>query len=262
MTTAADRWRRLLADWAIPPEILAAAPEFPYTMDPDLFRPRPAPEGASLATERARHALRALPGPDRTVLDVGCGGGAATMALADLAVHATGVDESDAMLALFAEEAAARDLRSRTVRGTWPEVCGDAGTAGVVVCHHVAYNVADLAPFALALSHAARGRVVMELTTTHPQTSNAPLWNQFWHLDRPTGPTADDAFRVMVEAGIGANLEFGSSGSLRAEPSIAARAVTATRMLCLGPDRVPEVEAAIRRLPPRSTERAVIWWDA
>ncbi len=78
--------------------------------------------------------------------------------------------------------------------------------------------------------------------------------------DRPGRPR-DDAFAVVVEAGIDATIEFGSSGSLRAEASVAARAVTATRMLCLGPDRVPEVEAAIRRLPLRSNERAVIWWD-
>ncbi len=112
------------------------------------------------------------------------------MALADLAAHATGVDQSEAMLELFAEEAAARDLPSSTICGSWPDVEDTAGTAGVVVCHHVAYNVADLAPFVVALSRAARNRVVMELTTAHPQTSNAPLWDQFWGLERPTGPTA------------------------------------------------------------------------
>jgi SAM-dependent methyltransferase len=261
MNPAADRWRRLLADWAIPTEILAAAPEFPYTMDPDLFRPRPTPEGVSVATERARYALQALPAAERSVLDVGCGGGAATMAVADLAVHATGVDESEDMLGLFAEEAEARGLPSTTVCGTWPEVEDAVGAAGVVVCHHVVYNVAELAPFVLALSRAARRRVVLELTPTHPQTSNAPLWEQFWHLDRPSGPSAEDALAVVVEAGIDATIEVGSAGSLRADASVPARAVTATRMLCLGPDRVPEVEEAIRRLPPRSTERAVIWWD-
>ncbi len=261
MTPAADYWRHLLAEWAIPAEIRAAAPEFPYTMDPDLFRPRPTPEGTSLATDRARHALETVPTSDRTLLDVGCGGGAATMALADLAVHATGVDQSEAMLDLFTEEAAARDLPSTTVCGSWPDVEDTVGTVGVVVCHHVAYNVADLAPFVLALSRAARARVVMELTTAHPQTSNAPLWDQFWHLDRPSGPSAQNALDVLVEAGIDATLETGSAGSLRAEASVKARAVTAARMLCLGPDRVPEVEAAIRQLPPRSNERAIIWWD-
>ncbi len=264
-TPAADRWRRRLAEWAIPPEIRDAAPAFPYTMDPDLFRPRPdaghTPGGESLATKRAREALRQLAEVDRTTLDIGCGGGAATMAVADLVGHATGVDQSEAMLAVFAEEATARGIANRTVQGTWPDVADRAGDAGVVLCHHVAYNVAELAPFMLALSAAARSRVVMELTMTHPQSSNAPLWRRFWDLDRPSGPSAEDALAVAVEAGIPATMEVGAAGTLRADASIAARAVTATRMLCLGQERIPEVEAAIAELPPRSTERAVIWWD-
>lgn len=183
------------------------------------------------------------------------------MALASSVSTAVGIDQSPAMLEVFAEEASARGISTRTVEGTWPEVAAETGMADLVVCHHVAYNVADLGPFVLALTQAARRRVVMELTLTHPQTSNAPLWQEFWQLDRPAGPTAEEAFAVVREVGIDAALEIGPAGTLRREASIEARAVTAARMLCLGPDRLPEVEAAVQQLMPRSDQRAVIWWD-
>lgn len=260
-TPAADRWRQELASWAIPDHIRNAAPSFPYRMDPELFRPNPVADAHSLATQRA---LDALP-PDldgASALDIGCGGGAAAMALADRLRSVTGVDQSPEMLALFAEEAAARGLACRTIQGTWPAPIAEAGKADVVLCHHVAYNVADLIRFVQGLDAVAERRVVMELTLTHPQTSNAPLWREFWDLERPSGPTADDAVAVIREAGIDATTEIGGAGSLRAEAPLSARSVTAARMLCLGPERLDEVERAISRLPPRSQDRAVIWWDS
>lgn len=183
------------------------------------------------------------------------------MAIAERLRSAVGVDQSSAMLTVFAEEAAARGIDARIIANTWPDASAEAGRADVVLCHHVAYNVADLGPFVLALDAAAERRAVMELTLTHPQTSNAPLWREFWDLDRPQGPSAEDALAVITEAGIDARLETGASGSLRREASIEARAITATRMLCLGPERLAEVEAAVSALPPRSDQRAVIWWD-
>lgn len=230
-------------------------------MDPDLFRPRLQPAGESLATVRAGEAIEQLGSDRATAIDVGSGGGAASMALSDHLRAVTGVDQSAEMLSLFADEASRRGLLVRTVQGTWPEVARSAGQADLVLCHHVAYNVAELTPFVVALGEAARVRVVMELTPTHPQSVNAPLWKQFWDLERPDGPRASDALAVIQDAGIPARLEFGSGGSLRQDPSIDARAVTATRMLCLAPERLPDVRRAIEALPPRSDERAVIWWD-
>lgn len=259
--TAAEHWKAQLDSWAIPDEIRASAPAFPYTMDPALFRPRRGETGESLATARAGEAIARIGHRRVTAIDVGSGGGAASMALADQLHAVVGVDESPDMLALFAEEARHRGLDVRTVLGTWPEVAPAAGRADVVLCHHVAYNVADLASFATALGHAARHRVVMELTTTHPQTMSSPLWEQFWGLERPEGPTAADALDVIRAADIPATLETGPAGSLRREAPIEARAATTARMLCLGPDRIPEVRRAIEALPPRSDERAVIWWD-
>ncbi len=259
---AIDRWRRDLASWAIPDEIRAAAPAFPYRLDPALFAPvddDDADPNDSLAHRRAAEALPA----SGTVLDIGCGGGAASLALS-AAATVIGVDESAEMLDQFSRDGRARGFEVHTVHGRWPDVeeqVASLGPAEVVVCHHVAYNVPDLDRFVLALGRRCTRRVVMELTLTHPQTVNAPLWRHFWDLDRPTAPTADDALAVITQAGIDARLEIGPAGQLRSEPPWEVRVESAARFLCLGPDRLDEVEAALNGLPPRSDDRAVIWWD-
>jgi hypothetical protein len=53
MTLAARKWASDLAAWAIPPEILAQAPESPWIHPPVLFQ---APDAPSDSPSR-RHAL-------------------------------------------------------------------------------------------------------------------------------------------------------------------------------------------------------------
>src|SRR4051794_8662456 len=65
---ATDRWAQELAAWAIDPELLAAAPESPYGFPPGLF-------GAHRGAPATLDAVRAA--APVSVLDVGCGGGAA-----------------------------------------------------------------------------------------------------------------------------------------------------------------------------------------
>jgi SAM-dependent methyltransferase len=256
--SAAGRWAAELAGWAIPDEILAAAPESPWGCPPQFFRAAPRAGARSLATTRAAEAL-----PDGgTVLDVGCGGGAASFALVPPAGRVIGVDESPSMLELFRATAADRGVDADTVEGAWPAVADRAVGADVVVCHHVFYNVAELAPFALALGDHAHRRVVAELTTSHPLRRLGPLWQRFWGLDRPDGPTAELALAVLVEAGIDARLEVapGTPRDVRAVDRAEVVAFT-RRRLCLGPDRDPEIDAALGDELFESSDRAVIWWD-
>src|SRR5262245_6295937 len=138
MGEAARRWAELQAGRGVPPEILAAAPADPWTHDPRDF----AVPAEPLDTP-SRRAAAALLGVGGTVLDVGCGGGAAAFAL-DRATAVVGVDRQPDMLASFAATARARGLPCRTVTGSWPEVADVAGSADVVVCHHVLHNVVDL----------------------------------------------------------------------------------------------------------------------
>src|SRR5690242_4067165 len=147
--TAAERWASALATWAIPPEILAAAPESPWGYSPALFTRR-AEAALVRRTPSADIALAALP-PGGAVLDVGCGAGAASLPLAPPAGLLVGVDPSSELLAIFDERARARGVRVLPLLGQWPALAGQAPGADVVVCHHVVYNVPDLAPFLVAL---------------------------------------------------------------------------------------------------------------
>ena len=148
-----------------------------------------------------RRATEALPAGG-SVLDVGAGGGAGSLPLAPAAALVMAVDQGAEMLASFAATADRLGVAHREVQGSWPEVAADVEAADVVVCHHVFYNVAELVPFATALSTHARHRVVVEITAEHPTASQRPLWRTLHGIERPTSPTADDALAVLTEMGL------------------------------------------------------------
>lgn len=265
--SAADRWREDLASWAIPQEILDSAPESPYHFPIELFARR-ADQAGDQFTPSNRMALEALP-EQGSVLDVGCGAGAASLALVPTASELIGVDSSDRMLEEFRTRAERRGVGVQTIQGEWPGVAPSVPSADVVVCHHVAYNAADLASFALALTDHARHRVVVELTANHPMSNLNPLWLRFHGLKRPTRPTADDAVEVLRESGLQTErLDWIASrrgGFERRQDAIA----WLRRLLCLRPERDPEIDAAVGDwLIERDGEFGVpdrtvvtLWWN-
>jgi SAM-dependent methyltransferase len=259
MTTAAQQWADDLASWAIPREILDAAPESPWIHPVEMFTVAgDVPD--TLSHQRAREALPV----GGSVLDVGCGGGRAAMALVPPAGRVIGVDEQQAMLDRFVDAALDREVASETILGLWPQAAAGTPSADVVVCHHVAYNVADLVPFVRALSAHATRRVVVELPTTHPLTHMAPLWREFWGLERPTGPTADDCLAVVHEAGIDATMEtwVDESASARSLLTSEQQAHYTRIRLCLPEAREPDVAAFLARAgDPPARRTATLWWD-
>jgi 2-polyprenyl-3-methyl-5-hydroxy-6-metoxy-1,4-benzoquinol methylase len=261
VSTAAARWSQALQDWALPQEILDQASRSPWEHPVKRFADRAddavtRPGGWSY--ERAGSALP----PGGSVLDVGVGAGAASLPLARRASLITGVDADPRMLAAFSERVAATGARGVAVEGTWPEVAAEVPPHDVVVAHHVAYNVADLVPFLRALTAAAVHGVVVELPPRHPMSWTAPLWHQFWALDRPDGPTADDFVAVVGDVGVTGLVVYRWT---RDDPDLTPlddRAVQVAQRLCLPDDRVPEVLDAIRTLPPHQHRDVVtVAWD-
>jgi SAM-dependent methyltransferase len=256
-------WQAQLAAWAIPEEILASVPDSPWELPVGLFRRRADEARRRPPTPSDEEAARWLP-DGGTVLDVGAGGGAASLPLAGRAAKLVAVDSSAGMLEAFRAAAAAAGVATETVQGRWPDVAAEVGPADVVVCYDVLYNVPDLDRFALALTAHARRRVVAQLTERHPLVEEAPLWRHFHGLERPAGPSADDAEAVLRVLGLevtrrdwtaGPRASFASSqdlvGFLRRRLCLPA-AREAELAAFLAPDLVEDERGARLRRPPRT----------
>lgn len=252
---AAARWRELLQARAIPAEIRAAAPQNPSRHDPARF----VPPAVAADTPSRRAALRLL-GPDGgTVLDVGCGAGAAGLALVPKVSQLTGVDPAADMLRAFEHSCAQRGVAHRSVHGPWPDVAPEAGSADVVVSHHVGYNTLELGPFLVALGTAARRGVVVELHAVHPGAWLDPLWWQFHGLQRPSPATAEDVLAVLAEVGIHPEVLRWSRPAQPRDPE--AELDFSMRRLCLPAQRRDEVAQAVARLGPRHRDLVTISWS-
>ncbi len=271
MSGALASWGEWLQAWGIPEEILATATESPWGFPPDLMRRRGELASALEPSTSIRRALEALP-EGGTVLDIGVGGGAASLPLADRASLITGVDSSEEMLAVFAEGGESAGVSTRGVLGAWPAVAEDVEPADVVVCSHVLYNVQALEPFVRALGAHALRRVVIEITVSHPLAWMNDLWARFHGLVRSRRPTADDAVEAFGELGITVRREDENrppraSGFERREDAVS----LVRRRLCLPAERDPEIAEALGdRLAeadglwsagPNVQTVVTLWWD-
>jgi len=256
MGKAQDAWAEQLAAWAIDPEILAAAPESPYGFPAGLF-------GASRGVESTHRAIAAALPDGGSLLDIGCGGGAATIPVAAPAGSLLGVDSSEQMLQAFAAAAEAADTPVRTWLGPWAEVAADVPIADVAVAANVVYNVPDIGDFLQTMTAHARDRVVIELTDSHPWTGMAALWRHFHQQDRPAGPSLAEFLDVTNELGLDARVETFHRVAVwaSAEPEVVLS--FNRRRLCLPVEREPEIAAAMRECAPSpSTTAHTVWWDA
>lgn len=268
MSTAAEEWTEALASWAIPEEILARAPESPWHFPVKVFARRAEAAAASDLTFSNLRALEALP-EGGSVLDVGCGGGAASLPLATRASTLIGVDTSMEMLDAFLENARASVVEAEAIEGAWPEAAQKTPVADVAVCHHVVYNASDLAAFVLRLTDHARRRVVLELTLTHPTSDLNPLWLRFHGLVRPTRPTSNDAEAVLEELGLHPERKDWSSPRPGGYDSVQEMVAHVRRLVCLPAERDEEIRDAIaHRIVERDgrfgfVDRPVttMWWN-
>ena len=255
-----------MGEWAIPEEIIASAPESPWGFPVEVFVDHARSTIDEGWTPTHRRVAEALP-VGGTLLDVGCGAGAASLPVAPPAGRIVAVDEDANMFAALNRLAGGR-VQVEPVPGRWPEVAdqvaergGDAG-ADVAVCANVLYNVADVGPFTAALTAAASRRVVLELSAVHPQAALSPLWRHFWGLERPDRPTAEDAEAVVGEVvGVAPSVERWSRSRSYLGDRSPETVAWLRRRLCLTSASDNEIERLLPQLPELAPAATVtLWW--
>lgn len=263
-TTLCDNWERALAGWAIPEEILSQASSSPWKLSPERF----GPSDARAATPTVLKIKELLDGPVepamKSVMDVGCGAGGISLLILDHASSVTAVDVSEEMLAAFKsrfELIGKRGVALSLVSGSWPDVAGRAGTAGVVVCANVLFNVRNPCEFIAKLNDAATIGVVIEVHERHPHSVANAAWKHFWNLDRPSEPTGEQLVEIITSLGISPQ----SSTFLR-EPGEAVRLVddelveSIRQRICLGASRDSEIRDFLFENPVEQLRSRLIWW--
>ena len=284
---AEQRWARALELWAIPPHILAAAPEDPWGFPVERFAgraDRAVQQRSGASFEEAERFIAAVDSPavdslGATVLDVGAGAGAASLPHTAACSAITALDANRDMLTAFAERAEKLGITHREVLGSWPQDASAAGTHDVVLCHHVVYNVGGIGPFLRGLTGHARLGVVLEMPPAHPLTWMNPLWEHFYGLARPSTPTVDELLTILTLQGVGelraqrwsrfdpvrpdgASHDASNDAS---EDSPQDRVALVARRLCLARDRIPELEAVLAQLtgnePKNFREVVTISWS-
>lgn len=257
--TPTQKWRDSLDGWDIPHEILNQAPQSPWIHPPESFKPNNDLYPNTPSWNRANETLL-IAGQKPTLLDVGCGGGRASLGLVPPAAHITGVDHQQTMLDLFVSEAASRSIAVSTIFGKWLDVAHQAPICDVVVCHHVFFNVHELHQFALRLTAHARYRVVVEIPMSHPLSNLSPAWKRFWNLQRPNSPTALDAAEVIRELGIDLNIETFTVPDHKT--AVTDRDVVHARVrLCLDKSRDAEVREFLQNRDRSPRTLVTLWWD-
>ena len=254
----AERWRRSVAQLAVPDDIRAKAPEPDWSLEPERFRWRPEEDVHQRVRPSRRRALEALP-QSGSVLDVGVGGGASSLGLAPTAGLITGVDRLEGMLDSFEASGRASGVAVRSVHGTWPEVADGVEPADVAVCHHAIYGVSQIEAFIEALTARARVRVVVELSERSPLAALNPLWQALHGIERPDPAVADEAEAVLVSMGLAVEREDVVLPP-RPQEVTPETVVFARRRLYVGPERDRDIVELLRARVPQEQRVVALWW--
>lgn len=256
--TALTDWADQLEAWRIPPHLLEMAADSPWVLPRSVFIQRADRQLADPIGATFTEAVDALAEPG-TVLDVGAAAGATSLPLVGRAqvTSITALDSDAELLDAFAARATATFATAALatdagvpvtfIRGQWPDLAAEAGTADVVLAGNVLYNVADLTPFVTALTAAARRTVIVEMAERHPLTELNDLWRHFHQIDRPTGPTVDDAVAALAEIGVTPRVRRWRRPPEAEHASYDDLLEVTRRRLCLPIDALPEIDDFLRR---------------
>jgi SAM-dependent methyltransferase len=149
--------------------------------------------------------LQAVVRPDDTVLDVGAGAGRYALPLARLARRVVAVEPSAGMRANLQARAAAEGVANvEVVAADW--LAAAVAPAEVVLCCHVHYAIADIAPFLRKLD-AHAGRVALMVSRVGQFRGPAELWQELHGAPRIPEPSFIELYNVLYDLGIVAEVQ-------------------------------------------------------
>ncbi|MDA8271939.1 MAG: class I SAM-dependent methyltransferase [Actinomycetota bacterium] len=263
-TTLCHNWKRALDGWAIPEEILSRASSSPWKLSPERFGPSDS-RATTPTVSKIKELLDGQVDPAlRSVMDVGCGAGGVSLLILDHASSITGVDVSQEMLEAFKsrfELIGKRGVALKLVSGSWPEVAGRAGIAGVVVCANVLYNVRNPCEFIAKLNEVALVGVVIEVHERHPHSVANAAWKHFWNLDRPSEPTGEQLVEIITSLGISSRSSTFLREPAEAVPLVDDELVESIRQrICFDASRDAEIRDYLMENPVEQLRSRLIWW--
>lgn len=276
---AAARWRWLVAHR----EAVIGAIRARTGASDDYWGSRAASMAATMRAEPGRivpplEQLLPHVAADTTVIDVGAGWGRYAIPLALAARRVVAVEPAAPLAAILRENAATAGVdpsRLALVVGGWEEV--EVEPADIVLCANVLAPLADVAPFLAKLDGHALRRCFVVLRATPLDAPLFALWRDIHGVPYPRETTHADAYAVLAELGIAANVAIQPAGfgAWRFDtPDAAAR--FARDRLWLGPaGQDPRadtlLEAWLRatlapdgdrwRIPAPAPQQALIWWE-
>jgi SAM-dependent methyltransferase len=221
--------------------------------------------------------LRRFTSASSTVLDVGAGAGRYARAIAPHVARVVAVEPNGALAEHLRADAAADGLRAiEVVEARWEDAT--VGPADVVLCAHVLYPLAEVAPFIRKLDAHSRGVcLILAVAAWQEPPVLLELWQRFHGEPRRGQPDARHVFDVLYDLGIPANVEVAPQRSASGQWTFASldEAVAACRehlLLPPDPDIDRELAAVLREsmtpsgdgftLPSAPRIIAGLWWTA
>ncbi|MDA8197716.1 MAG: class I SAM-dependent methyltransferase [Actinomycetota bacterium] len=202
----AIRWKSALELWRIPEEIVAKAPQNPFSLNPKKFHPDQSRRESGTVRELERLISNFDDAPP-SLLDVGSGAGGISLLVASRVRSVVAIDQSRAMLDALADNANSLGVLDRitTIESSWPT--SSKVSADIVLNANVLYNVPEIVPFVKALIDAAKESVVIEVTKNHPLSNVNALFQHFHGIVRPTTPTSTDVAELILALGYSPRIE-------------------------------------------------------
>ena len=260
MASAIDAWRRRVETHHAQSE--RAEQELPDREDfweplADRFREDPRRTGDAVLDRVSREVTS-----DTTVIDVGGGAGRLALPLALRCGHVTVVEPSESMANALREGAREAGVRNVSiVQATWEEA--EADPADVVLCAHVVYGTADIAPFIRKLDSHARERVMVLAFTESPQSLYSPIWHAVHGETRRELPALPELMTVLWEMGIFPDLEMIEEAVTEGSESIQDRLALLRHLTFVEPgtEKDRRLQAVVGEMAEDTPDGLVVRWS-